>query len=593
MSVSRLLMAKLGSNEATVTSASVRTAQSDGRIRSDGGQPGRSRVRCCSCAPTRGARPRPLPPAPPARQRRFRLRLARARRAERARRRAEDRPARGQGRRTAPSARPRRPPRLRHERCLRAYGVRLATPATSTSRTSTCRGRTLREAMRGGELRRRAGGGGGGADPRRARARARAAASSTATSSRRTCSSPRTTAISVRLLDFGLAQFDEAETLTAVGDVPGTLAYISPERLARRGRPAPRATSGPSASCSGRRSPATTRSGACRCRRWPGRSRPARRRCARARPTCRSRCSVAIVARARAATRPGGPPAAAAGKALRSAPSPARRRSTDVESVCHDTQSRPAPRSRWARRRRRARSARRRCRSIRPAGRLALAAATGSASRSGAPRAGLALALAAPVLPLGNVALGLAILYGVARARLAGAARGASRAAGSLFVAGPALAPSACSRSSRSSCSRMASATRQSGARRSPRSRSRRSSPGCADVALPFGAGSSHRAARPRGRRQRRRPPSRVLADAVPAGLARSRRSRSPRLPSRSPYARHAVAARGVSARRCSRPRSCRSGRSRAPGSCSRVLAHGSRRTGAASPSIRLAFRGA
>ncbi len=37
--------------------------------------------------------------------------------------------------------------------------------------------------------------------------------------------------ISVRLLDFGLAQFDEADTLTAVGDVPGTLAYIAPERL--------------------------------------------------------------------------------------------------------------------------------------------------------------------------------------------------------------------------------------------------------------------------------------------------------------------------------------------------------------------------
>jgi serine/threonine-protein kinase len=35
-----------------------------------------------------------------------------------------------------------------------------------------------------------------------------------------------------RLLDFGLAQFDEADTLTAVGDVPGTLAYIAPERLA-------------------------------------------------------------------------------------------------------------------------------------------------------------------------------------------------------------------------------------------------------------------------------------------------------------------------------------------------------------------------
>ncbi|HEU4448690.1 MAG TPA: serine/threonine-protein kinase, partial [Gaiellaceae bacterium] len=37
--------------------------------------------------------------------------------------------------------------------------------------------------------------------------------------------------VSVRLLDFGLAQIDEAETLTAVGDVPGTLAYIAPERL--------------------------------------------------------------------------------------------------------------------------------------------------------------------------------------------------------------------------------------------------------------------------------------------------------------------------------------------------------------------------
>jgi protein kinase-like protein len=42
--------------------------------------------------------------------------------------------------------------------------------------------------------------------------------------------------ISIRLLDFGLALFDEADTLTAAGDVPGTLAYISPERL--RGREA-------------------------------------------------------------------------------------------------------------------------------------------------------------------------------------------------------------------------------------------------------------------------------------------------------------------------------------------------------------------
>jgi hypothetical protein len=38
--------------------------------------------------------------------------------------------------------------------------------------------------------------------------------------------------VAATVLDFGLAQMQEAETLTAQGDVPGTLAYISPERLA-------------------------------------------------------------------------------------------------------------------------------------------------------------------------------------------------------------------------------------------------------------------------------------------------------------------------------------------------------------------------
>ena len=38
--------------------------------------------------------------------------------------------------------------------------------------------------------------------------------------------------IDMRLLDFGLAQMAEFDTLTAVGDVPGTLTYVSPERLA-------------------------------------------------------------------------------------------------------------------------------------------------------------------------------------------------------------------------------------------------------------------------------------------------------------------------------------------------------------------------
>jgi hypothetical protein len=37
--------------------------------------------------------------------------------------------------------------------------------------------------------------------------------------------------VSARVLDFGLAQMTDSDTLTEQGDVPGTLAYISPERL--------------------------------------------------------------------------------------------------------------------------------------------------------------------------------------------------------------------------------------------------------------------------------------------------------------------------------------------------------------------------
>src|SRR5213083_3801768 len=37
--------------------------------------------------------------------------------------------------------------------------------------------------------------------------------------------------VDVRLLDFGLAQMAEFDTLTALGDIPGTLAYIAPKRL--------------------------------------------------------------------------------------------------------------------------------------------------------------------------------------------------------------------------------------------------------------------------------------------------------------------------------------------------------------------------
>ena len=74
-----------------------------------------------------------------------------------------------------------------------------------------------------------------------------------------------------------------------------------------------------------------------------------------------------------------------------------------------------------------------------PAPVLALLAVAAGLTALRAPRVGLALALAAPVLPLGNVAQGAAVVYGVARARLARGrlARPARRAPG---LAGPLLA---------------------------------------------------------------------------------------------------------------------------------------------------------
>jgi hypothetical protein len=56
------------------------------------------------------------------------------------------------------------------------------------------------------------------------------------------------------------------------------------------------------------------------------------------------------------------------------------------------------------------------------------------------PRLGLAFALAVPVLPLGNIALGLAIAYGIAACAWFALFWAAPRA-GLLFVAGPLLAP--------------------------------------------------------------------------------------------------------------------------------------------------------
>ena len=119
--------------------------------------------------------------------------------------------------------------RLRHERCLRAYGFGSDSGHVYIA-YEYVGGRTLREAMRSGDLR----------DGQAIEAAAQildglAHAHSRGIVHRDVKPSNVLLAeddgISVRLLDFGLAQFDEAETLTAVGDVPGTLAYISPERL--------------------------------------------------------------------------------------------------------------------------------------------------------------------------------------------------------------------------------------------------------------------------------------------------------------------------------------------------------------------------
>jgi hypothetical protein len=325
--------------------------------------------------------------------------------------------------------------RLRHERCLRAYGFGSDAGHVYIAYEYVA-GRTLRDAMRGGELR--------DADAVEAAAQileGLAHAHSRGIVHRDVKPSNVLLAgsegISVRLLDFGLAQFDEAETLTAVGDVPGTLAYISPERL--RGAEA----------CSGSdvwavgillwealagkhpfwgvalpQMAATIESGC-----------PALQP---ERPDLPRRLLSAI-SHALAPDPARRPPAAALARELRESLARPRRRSKNVESV-DSTQA------------------------IALAARLAPPAAIGVAAGAGAallpfypsggavaigiaaavvalraPRGALALALAAPVFPLGNHALGLALAYG-ALALVLLALSWRSPRAGILFLAGPALA---------------------------------------------------------------------------------------------------------------------------------------------------------
>jgi hypothetical protein len=91
-------------------------------------------------------------------------------------------------------------------------------------------GRTLREAMRAGELDDR-GALEAGAQIAEALAHAHAKGIVHRDVKPSNVLLAESDGIDVRLLDFGLAQMAEFDTLTALGDIPGTLAYISPERL--------------------------------------------------------------------------------------------------------------------------------------------------------------------------------------------------------------------------------------------------------------------------------------------------------------------------------------------------------------------------
>jgi eukaryotic-like serine/threonine-protein kinase len=239
--------------------------------------------------------------------------------------------------------------------------------------------------------------------------------------------------VSVRLLDFGLARVAELDTLTAAGDVPGTLAYIAPERLR-----------GENASAAGD----VWSVGVLLYEALAGGHpfwRPTLPETAdaivqgaqpleRLRPDL-PRPLLAAVDRALSLDPARRPPAGKLAAALR------RSHHARSETLGRlDTLTAPAARlvppalaGIYA-------GAGATVLPFFPAHWSALLAVAVAATTFFAPRAGLAAALAVPLLPLGNVALALALLYGLAAAAwLAVHAREPER--GPLVVVGPLLGP--------------------------------------------------------------------------------------------------------------------------------------------------------
>lgn len=339
--------------------------------------------------------------------------------------------------------------RLRHERCVRAYDFAGDSGHVYIA-YEYVRGSTLREVLRAGDV-----------DDATAVEIAAQVLDGLAHAHRRgivhrdvkpsNVLVEDTADVSVRVLDFGLAQFDEADTLTAVGDVPGTLAYISPERLDGEeasersdvwavgvmlwealagshpfwGVPLPQVAS----TISSGAPPLSARRGDLPRRLLavvdaalavdPARRPPAARLAADLREAF-----VAPAPRARS-TRPAAParraPARAGPKAVR-IPASLARRTVHAGAVAVATAVGGSLLPFW------------------PAPLLAALAAVAGLVALRAPRLGLALALAAPVFPLGNVAQAAAVVYGVlALGWLAVTWR--DPRAGLAFCAGPLLAP--------------------------------------------------------------------------------------------------------------------------------------------------------